>query len=98
MKKAFLFALTLLVSGCASTRTYTLLPGQSLTVVNHGFRKIEIRSEYPIRVADGSCFNTYTVDWKCDGQASDIEITDTRMTPIFSSPHSNAVTVIASQF
>ena len=80
------------------TKTLALLPGQSYDLQNRRFRKIEVRSEYPLRVFAGSCHDAYTVQFFCESEPSDLFITDTRSRPIFFTPRSNSVTITATEF
>lgn len=79
-------------------RTVSFMPGQYSTIPNREFRKVEIHSEYPIRVANGSCHLDYGVEFFCKSDASDIFITDMRPRPIFTAPKGNLVTVTLIEF
>ena len=80
------------------THTFNLLPSQSTNLENRQFRKVEIRSEFPVQVLVGPCREAYTVDFFCDSAPADIFISDQRARPIFSSPQANPVTVTATEY
>jgi hypothetical protein len=80
------------------TKTYSLLPAQTLNLVNKTSHEVEIRSEYPIQIAAGPCHANYTVQWHCSfNEPADLFIRDLRVPPVFSTPRANAVTVTASE-
>ena len=79
-------------------KSYALLPTQSLEIENGHFRRIEIRSQFPIRALTGSCQANYTVDFFCNDEPHDILITDARNMPVFSTPTANPITFIAREF
>ena len=81
-----------------ASHTFNLMPGQAFSLPNNQFRKIEVRSDFPIRVYVGSCHSDYTVEWLCDGDPHDVFITDTRRTPLFMTPRANAVTISGREF
>src|ERR1019366_1365828 len=72
------------------TTTVSFMPAQAANFPNRKFRKVLIRSEYPVRILTGRCHSDYTVEFFCDGDPSDIFITDTRHRPVFSTPRANA--------
>jgi hypothetical protein len=76
----------------------SFLPGQAHNFPNRRFRKVEIRSEYPIRVLTGRCHVDYTVEFFCDGDPGDIFIADTRKMPVFLTPRANSITVSVTSF
>lgn len=80
------------------SRTVAFMPGQYIDLPNHQFRKIEIHSTFPIRVASGSCHLDYGVEFVCDSDPSDVFITDMRPKPIFRTPQGNEITITATQF
>lgn len=80
------------------THTFSFLPGQYADLPNRRFRKIEVSSQFPIRVVSGNCHRSYTVEFYCDGPPADIFITDMRRQPLFSSPRANRVTVTATEY
>lgn len=80
------------------TKTVSLMPGQAFNVPNKQFRKIEVRSEYPLRVMTGPCHEDYTVEFFCQSDPADLFIADTRKPPLFLTPKANAVTIIATEF
>lgn len=79
------------------TKTYALLPGETGNLHNATYSRIEVRSEYPVRVLTGPCHADYTVDFFCPSGSSDVFIQDERSKPLFRSPSANAVTVTASR-
>ncbi len=74
------------------------MPGQYTDVHNASYRKIEVRSEFPIRVVTGACQQNYTVDFYCESTPADVFITDMRRQPIFATPQANPVTVSAIEY
>jgi hypothetical protein len=78
--------------------TYSLLPGGSMSVRNRDFRKVQVRSDFPIRASVGVCRSEYTVELDCDGDPDAILVTDVRRMPIFSSAQSNTISIKASTF
>ena len=81
------------------THTFSVLPGQAFNLPNNQFRKIEVRSEFPIRVYVGSCHSDYTVQWFCnESDPHDVFITDTRSAPLFLTPRANSVTISGTEF
>jgi hypothetical protein len=57
-----------------------------------------MRSDYPVQMVVGSCFSTYTVQWKCESNPTDVFIRDDRRAPLFLTPRSNTITVTATEF
>lgn len=80
------------------SHTFSLMPGQAFNVPNRIFRKVEIRSEYPLRVMTGRCHSDYTVEFFCEGDPADIFIADTRRMPVFTTPKGNSVTITITEF
>lgn len=80
------------------TKTLQFLPGQSMDIPNPKSRKVEVKSEYPLRVLTGPCHSEYTVDFVCEDDPTDIEITDVRHVPITLKPSENKVTVTVTEF
>jgi hypothetical protein len=80
------------------SQTVSFMPGQYADIANHAFRKIEIHSEYPIRVASGHCQLDYGVEFICNGQPADIFVTDMRKPPIFLTPRGNQITLTLTEF
>ena len=76
----------------------SLLPGQEYTLVNHSYGKIEVHSEYPIRIVNGDCHNDYAVQFNCEGQPATVFITDLRHVPLFGTPKANSITITATEF
>jgi hypothetical protein len=81
-----------------TSRTVAFMPGQYVNISNRGFRKVEIHSEYPIRVASGSCHLDYGVEFFCNDDPADIFITDMRPKPIFTTPKGNLITLTMIEF
>lgn len=79
-------------------QTIAFMPGQYLDVPNRRFRKVEIHSTFPIRVVSGACQQNYGVEFYCDGNPTDIFITDMRSRPIFSTPQANTITLTAVEY
>lgn len=76
------------------TKTYSLLPAQTLNIVNREAKVMEMRSEYPVQLAAGDCHNDYTVQWSCHwDQPTDVFLRDLRTPPVFSTPRANTITV-----
>jgi len=88
----------LLSSPETRTKTVSFMPGQAVNLPNRKFRKIEVRSEYPLRVLVGPCHSDYTVEFFCESEPADIFIVDTRRTPIFLTPRANNVTITATSY
>lgn len=82
----------------AISKTVALMPGQSFNAPRGHFRKIEVRSDYPVEVASGPCHQTFTVDFFCDSDPADFFVRDTRRTPLFATPKANNVTVTVIEF
>jgi hypothetical protein len=80
------------------SHTIALMPGQSFNAPNKRFRKLEVRSEYPLEVASGPCHLTYTVEFFCESEPADFFIRDTRKIPVFLTPKANNVTITATEF
>ena len=80
------------------TKTFSFMPGQTINVPNRFMRKIEIRSEYPLRVLTGKCHSDYTVEFFCEGEPGDVFISDVRRMPVFMTPRANSITITASEF
>ena len=80
------------------TTTISFMPAQTANFPNRGFRKVLIRSEYPLRILTGRCHSDYTVEFFCNGDPADIFITDTRRQPIFMTPRANSITITVTAF
>lgn len=80
------------------TKTYSLLPGQTMTIENHDFRKVELQSQFPVQLVVGSCFANYTVMWKCNSEPTSVYVKDSRKMPLFTTPRANAITITFSEF
>lgn len=80
------------------SKTVSFMPGQAVNLPNKLYRKVEIHSEYPLRVLTGRCHNDYTVQFFCEGEPADIFISDTRRRPIFTTPKGNLVTITITKF
>jgi hypothetical protein len=78
--------------------TVSFMPGQAVNLPNRTFRKVIIRSEYPLRVLTGPCHMNYTVEFFCSSTPGDLFIADTRRWPIFVTPHANSVTITLEEF
>lgn len=55
-----------------------LMPGQGWTVRNSEFSDIEIHSEYPVSIREGSCYIPRAADIHFRCPASDLQIVDSR--------------------
>jgi hypothetical protein len=82
----------------AHSKTVSFMPGQATNIPNRKFRKVEVRSEYPLRVLTGRCHSDYTVEFFCSGDPADIFIADTRHKPIIMAPRANSVTITVTEF
>lgn len=80
------------------TRVIAFMPGQAMNFTNRQFRKVEIHSEYPLRILTGQCHQDYTVQFLCEGDPADLFIVDARLRPIFTTPRANQVTIIVTEF
>lgn len=80
------------------TKIMNFMPGQSGSIINRDFRKVEVRSTFPVRVFSGPCHEEYTVDFTCDSNPGDVFITDRRLPPIFHAPEANEITITFTQF
>lgn len=80
------------------TNTVSFMPAQAANIPNRRFRKVLIRSEYPLRILTGRCHSDYTVEFFCNGDPGDIFITDTRRQPIFMTPRANSITITVTEF
>jgi len=78
--------------------TVSFLPGQTADIKNQKFRKVLIRSEYPLRILTGHCHAEGTVEFFCDGNPGDIFITDTRRVPLIMTPRANSITITVTEF
>lgn len=75
-------------------KTYNMLPGQTLNIVNKKYRLFEVRSDYPVQLLAGSCHSHSTVQWRCSlKEPNDLFIRDLRSKPVFSDPKANVVIV-----
>jgi len=75
-----------------------LLPGEAIKLPNTEFRKVLVRSEYPISVVVGNCHNQETVQWLCSIDPAEIFIADIRRKPLFMTPKANVVSVNEREF
>jgi hypothetical protein len=80
------------------TTTVSVMPSQAFNIHNGTFRKVLIRSDYPLRVLTGSCHSDYTVQFFCEGDPADIFITDVRRMPVLLTPRANSVTITVTEF
>lgn len=80
------------------SHTVSFMPEQYVNIENRNFRKVEIHSQFPIRVASGDCHLDYGVEFVCDGDPADIFITDMRQRPIFTTPKGNLVTLTLIEY
>ena len=80
------------------TKTIALMPGQAFNAPNRQFRKIEIRSEYPLQIMTGPCHQDFTVQFFCESAPADLFVRDTRHFPLFMTPKANAVTITVTEF
>jgi len=79
-------------------QTIALRPSESLNLPNRTYRKIEVRSTFPVRVVSGNCHSDYTVDLQCEGIPSEIFITDARTVSTSGSQASNTVDIVGTEF
>ena len=78
----------------AVVQSYSFLPGQSMNFPNRKFKRIEIRSTFPMRVLSGRCHEEYVVQFFCTSdQPGDIFVTDLRKPPLLGTPEANQVTI-----
>lgn len=77
--------------------SYSLLPSQSRTINLGDIRRLEIRSQFPVSIFLGTCYNTYTVQWSCDPGSQQLYITDRRAPAVFKTPPANEVTVTVTE-
>ena len=75
------------------TKSYSLLPTQSLTITNKDFRRIEVTSSYPVSVVMGSCHIYYTVQAFCNTDPADVFVTDARAKLALLAARANVVSV-----
>jgi len=80
------------------TQTISLMPGQAFNGPNRNFRKVEIHSEYPLRIMIGPCHDDYAVQFFCDSEPSDLFVADTRKPPLFLTPKGNLVTITVTSY
>lgn len=78
------------------TLTLQLHARQTTHITNRQYRRFVIRSEYPVRVAAGSCHADYTVELRCDSGPADMFVEDLR--PFLSSFGLNNVEVTGYVF
>lgn len=74
-------------------QSYSFMPGQSMNFPNRKYRKIEVRSTFPVRVLTGPCHEENVVQFFCNSQPGDIFITDLRGKPLFRTPEANQITI-----
>lgn len=91
-------SITFLSKSLPLTRGSLRLSGQAMNFTNRQFRKVEIHSEYPLRILTGQCHQDYTVQFLCEGDPADLFIVDARLRPIFTTPRANQVTIIVTEF
>ncbi len=78
----------------AVVQSYSFMPGQSMNFSNRKFKRIEIRSTFPMRVLSGQCHEEYVVQFFCrNDQPGDIFITDLRKRPLLGAPQANQITI-----
>jgi hypothetical protein len=59
------------------SKTYSVLPSQTLNIQNRKFHVAEIRTEYAVQLAAGPCHADSTVQWHCTfDEPSDLFIRD----------------------
>jgi hypothetical protein len=80
------------------SKTVAFMPGEAVNFPNRQFRKVEIHSEYPLRILTGHCHQDFTVEFVCEGDPADVFIVDTRRRPIFMTPRANTVTITVTEF
>jgi hypothetical protein len=78
--------------------TVSFMPAQTADIKNQKFRKVLIRSEYPLRILTGHCRADATVEFFCNGDPGDIFISDTRHVPLIMTPHANSITITVTEF
>jgi hypothetical protein len=77
-------------------KTYSVLPGGTLDIRNKTFHVVEIRSEYPVQIAAGSCHAKSTAQWRCKfTDPADLFIRDLR--PDSSDPTIRANTIVVTR-
>lgn len=78
----------------AVVQSYSFMPGQSMNFPNRKFKRIEVRSTFPVRVLSGSCHEEYVVQFFCSSdKPGDIFVTDRRSQPLFRTPQANEITI-----
>lgn len=78
----------------AVVQSYSFMPGQSMNFPNRKFKRIEVRSTFPVRVLTGNCHEEYVVQFFCSSdQPGDIFVTDRRSQPLFRTPQANEITI-----
>ena len=99
MKQAIVFAslALLMLAGCKSEDSFSLLPGQTCVVRNDKFERFHVRSEYPVRIKGAYCSNERAVDADMSCERGDFTVTDLRPS-ILAWGHSNRVVVTAARF
>jgi hypothetical protein len=82
----------------SKSKTFSFMPSQTINAPNRTFRKVEIRSDYPLQILVGPCHNDYTVEFFCNSEPADIFIRDVRHYPVFLTPKANSVTITLTEF
>lgn len=78
----------------ALVQSYSFMPGQSMNFPNKKFKRIEVRSTFPIRVLTANCHEEYVVQFFCtSSQPGDIFVTDRRSKPLLGTPEANQITI-----
>ena len=80
----------------AFVQSYSFMPGQSMNFNNRKFKRVEVRSTFPMRVLSGQCHEEYVVQFFCKSdQPGDIFVTDLRKKPLLGlgTPQANQITI-----
>ena len=80
----------------AFVQSYSFMPGQSMNFTNRKFKRVEVRSTFPMRVLSGQCHEEYVVQFFCKSdQPGDIFVTDLRKKPLLGlgTPQANQITI-----
>ena len=92
-----LLALAIPARSETKTRTVSFMPSQAVDVPNDRWTKIEIHSEFPLRILTRGCENNYTVEFVCTLKSpADIFVEDMRTRPLVGTPRANQVTFTLS--
>jgi hypothetical protein len=80
------------------SKTVSFMPGEAVNIPNSQFKKVEIHSQFPIRVLTGNCHVDYTVEFFCNQGPNEVFISDMRQKPIFTAPQGNFVSITFTEY